>query len=48
MNLKDRFMEALLTAFDWWMDIVTFRQWTQVRGDVTWQSKIKIKESNHE
>ncbi len=43
MNLKDRVAEVLLTAFDRCMDFVTLGQWTQVRGDVTWQSKIKIK-----
>ena len=43
MNLQDRFMEWLLATFDRCMDFVTLGQWTQVRGDMTWQSKIKIK-----
>lgn len=41
MNLKDRFAEWLLAAFDRFMDGITFGAWTQVRGDVRW-TNIKV------
>lgn len=43
MNLKDRFVEFALTAFDRLMNVVTFGLWERVRGEVTW-NEIKIKE----
>jgi hypothetical protein len=42
MNLKDRFAEWLLAAFDRLMDTVTFDAWTRVRGDVRW-TNIKVR-----
>lgn len=41
MNLKDRFVEILLTAFDRLMDAVTFGLWTKVCGDVVPNVKVK-------
>jgi hypothetical protein len=41
MNLQDRIMELLLAAFDRFMDRVTGGRWTQVRGEVIPNVKIK-------
>lgn len=49
MNLQERLMVMLLAAFDRCMDVVTFWQWTQVRGSVVPQVKItkpKLKKAN--
>jgi hypothetical protein len=43
MNLRDRFVEFALTAFDRLMNFVTRGLWKQVRGEVTW-TDIKVKE----
>ena len=44
MNIKDRFMELVLTAKDRLMNVVTFGLWGMVRGEVTWMDmKVKSK-----
>ena len=43
MNVKDRFMERLLVAWDRCMDVLTFGLWTRVRGEV--RPEIKVKRS---
>lgn len=44
MNIKDRFMELVLTAKDRLMNVVTFGLWERVRGEVTWMDmKVKSK-----
>lgn len=43
MNVRDRFIEMFLTAFDRLMNFVTLGLWEQVRGEVTW-TDIKVKE----
>jgi hypothetical protein len=43
MNLKDRFFELLLAAFDRFMDRITWGLWTQACGNVV--PNIKVKES---
>lgn len=40
MNLKDRFAELFLAAFDRFMDVITLGNWTRVRGSVVPQVKI--------
>lgn len=40
MNLEERLMVMLLAAFDRCLDVVTFGQWTRVRGSVVSQIKI--------
>jgi hypothetical protein len=40
MNLKDRFAEFVLAAFDRFMDFITLGTWTRVRGSVVPQVKI--------
>lgn len=42
MNLKDRLMDIVLTAFDRLMDAVTGGLWEFVRGEVTWK-KMEVK-----
>jgi hypothetical protein len=44
MNLKDRFAEFVLTAFDRLMNVITFGLWEQRRGEVSWMD-IKVKDS---
>jgi hypothetical protein len=41
MNLRDRFAEWFLAAFDRVMDVLTFGTWTRVRGDVVPNIKVK-------
>lgn len=43
MNLKDRFAEFVLAAFDRFMDFITLGTWTRVQGEVMWK-KMKVKE----
>lgn len=43
MNIKDRFMELVLTTKDRLMNVVTFRLWERVRGEVRWLV-MKVKE----
>lgn len=43
MNLKDRFIEIILTAKDCLMNVITGGLWEQVRGEVTWRV-MKVKE----
>jgi hypothetical protein len=33
MDLQNFFMEFILSLFDGLMDVVTFRRWSQIRGD---------------
>lgn len=41
MNIQDRFAEVVLSLLDAVLDCVTFGAWSQVRGDVVWDVKVK-------